>query len=176
MSVNSKMTAIADKIRALLGITGTMGMDAMASNLNSAVTEVDSQAALIQQIRTSLNGKVAGGGGGGGSSGITIGVKTETVSSNSLSISFSGLPDNPKMFSIIPTTAFKVDKNAVAVLNIVYDGSAIYGMYCTNQNTVYSDTYYSKAYSNGTLTVTSSASNAGGYFRGTTSYMLVYCV
>ena len=54
MSVNSKMTAIADKIRALLGITGAMGMDAMATNLGNAVTEVDSQAALIQQIKDGL--------------------------------------------------------------------------------------------------------------------------
>lgn len=66
MSINSKMTAIADKIRALLGITGTMGMDAMATNLNSAASEVDSQAALIQQIKSALDGKTAGGGGGGG--------------------------------------------------------------------------------------------------------------
>lgn len=34
MSVNSKMTAIADAIRSLLGITGTLGLDAMATKLN----------------------------------------------------------------------------------------------------------------------------------------------
>lgn len=58
MSVNSKMTAIADKIRALLGITGTMGMDAMANNLGNAVTEVDSQADLIQQIKGAISENV----------------------------------------------------------------------------------------------------------------------
>lgn len=57
MSVNSKMTAIADKIRTLLGITGTMGMDAMATNLGKAVTEVDAQTALIQQIKILLFGE-----------------------------------------------------------------------------------------------------------------------
>lgn len=40
MSVSSKMTAIADKIRALLGISGTMGLDAMATNLGTEQTNV----------------------------------------------------------------------------------------------------------------------------------------
>lgn len=35
MSVNTKMTAIADKIRGLLGLTGTMGLDAMATHLGT---------------------------------------------------------------------------------------------------------------------------------------------
>lgn len=64
MSVNSKMTAIADKIRALLGISGKIGLDAMADNLGTAVEACDSQAALIAQIRTALEGKAAGGSGG----------------------------------------------------------------------------------------------------------------
>lgn len=59
MSVNSKMTAIADKIRALLGITGTMGMDAMANNLGNAVTEVDSQADLIQRLKGAISENVS---------------------------------------------------------------------------------------------------------------------
>ena len=42
MSVNSKMTAIADKIRSLLGITGAMGLDAMATNLETEQTNVAS--------------------------------------------------------------------------------------------------------------------------------------
>ena len=42
MSVNSKMTAIADKIRTLLGISGTMGLDAMANNLGTVQTNISS--------------------------------------------------------------------------------------------------------------------------------------
>lgn len=64
MSIQSKMTAIADKIRTLLGISGTMGLDSMATNLGNAVTEVNSQASLISQITTALEGKATGGGGG----------------------------------------------------------------------------------------------------------------
>lgn len=47
MSVNSKMTAIADKIRALLGISGAMGLDAMATHLGTEQTNVASAFAAI---------------------------------------------------------------------------------------------------------------------------------
>ena len=54
MSVNSKMTAIADPIRTLMGSTGKMGLDVMASNLGNAVNEVDTQNSLIEQIKAGL--------------------------------------------------------------------------------------------------------------------------
>lgn len=59
MSVNSAMTAIADKIRTLLGISGTMGLDGMSANLQTAVTTVDTQTDLITQIEAALEGKTA---------------------------------------------------------------------------------------------------------------------
>lgn len=66
MSVNSKMTAIANQIRSLLGLTDRIGLDAMATNLNTANSEVASQAELISQIAAALEGKTAGSSGGGG--------------------------------------------------------------------------------------------------------------
>lgn len=61
MSVHFKMTAIAEPIRILMGKTGKMGLDAMAEDLGVAVTEVDAQNNLIQQIKTALVDKAAAG-------------------------------------------------------------------------------------------------------------------
>lgn len=61
MSINSKMTAIANPIRTLKGTSGAMGLDAMASNLGEVVNECDTQADLITQIKTALADKAAGG-------------------------------------------------------------------------------------------------------------------
>lgn len=56
-----RLTAIADKIRSLLGLTGTMKLDEMANNLGTVNAEVDTQAELINQISTALEGKAGGG-------------------------------------------------------------------------------------------------------------------
>jgi len=48
MSVDSKMTAIADQIRTLIGSTGVMGLDAMATNLTAANNAVNSAIAAIE--------------------------------------------------------------------------------------------------------------------------------
>lgn len=47
MSVNSKMTAMANSIRALLGLTGTMGLDAMATHIGTEKTNVDNALTAI---------------------------------------------------------------------------------------------------------------------------------
>lgn len=60
MSINSKMTAIADKIRALLGVSGMMGLDSMASNLQTATDQVDTQTTLIAQIAAAIVGRATG--------------------------------------------------------------------------------------------------------------------
>ena len=60
MSLKSKMTAIADKIRTLLGITNTMGLDAMSDNLQAVQTEVNTQNDLIAQISATLETKMTG--------------------------------------------------------------------------------------------------------------------
>lgn len=65
MSFNSKMTAIADEIRTLSGTTGAIGLDAMASTLNtenaSFSSNLETQDNLIAQIQVALEGKAAGG-------------------------------------------------------------------------------------------------------------------
>jgi hypothetical protein len=62
-TVNSKMTAIADEIRTLTNTTEPMGLDAMATNIETANTATTTQESLISQIQTALIGKASGGSG-----------------------------------------------------------------------------------------------------------------
>lgn len=56
MSVNAKMTAIADEIRILSGTTSKIGLDVIKNLLNDANTEIDIQTDLITQILTAMGG------------------------------------------------------------------------------------------------------------------------
>ena len=57
MSVNSKMTAIADQIRTLQGGTDKLGLDAMAAEIDVANRTVESQAELLAALNQALSGK-----------------------------------------------------------------------------------------------------------------------
>lgn len=57
MSVNSKMTAIADEVRTLNGGTEKLGLDAMAAQVGAANAVIDEQADMLAQLRTKLEGK-----------------------------------------------------------------------------------------------------------------------
>lgn len=58
MTVNSKMTELADEVRELSGSTGKMGIDAMVSTLNTENANFNinltNQNDLISQIQTAL--------------------------------------------------------------------------------------------------------------------------
>lgn len=59
MSVNSKMTALADEIRVLSGTTEPMGLDDMESHVEDANTNVSTEADLIAQIASALQNKTS---------------------------------------------------------------------------------------------------------------------
>ena len=59
MSVNEKMTAIANEVRTLSGASDKLSLDEMASHTKDANDEIATQDDLIQQIQTALIGKVA---------------------------------------------------------------------------------------------------------------------
>lgn len=87
MGVNSKMTVIADKIRSLLGVTGTMGLDAMATNLGTEQTNVSNAfTAIGNKGGTVPSSKVSGNLVSAINSiptGVTIQRKTGTFTTNS---------------------------------------------------------------------------------------------
>ena len=171
MSVSSKMTAIADKIRALLGITGALGMDAMATNLQSAITETESQESLISQIEAALEGKT------GAAPGVSVGSASTKPSSNSTSIAFTGLKGQPKMFAISPTGNITLGSTRY-VTSVMYDGDTTHGTYgyraSSSATSYYSASYFTWTYSNGTLTVRTNSSTNGGNFTSSATYKLAY--
>ena len=57
-TVNTKMTAIANEIRELSGTMDAMGLDAMASHVNAANSEITNQTGVIEEIITALSNKV----------------------------------------------------------------------------------------------------------------------
>ena len=177
MSVKSKMTAIADKIRALLGISGTMGLDAMATNLTTAQNEVSVQEDLITQIAAALEGKAVEG---GGSSQSSIFTATARVTSNNQQISFTGLTAQPKAFAVIPTGNITLSTSNRFVVNVNYDGTTLGGVYCygsggwnATYTAGYSASYFTQTYSGGTLTIKTSSTTNGGYFAANVDYALI---
>ena len=179
MSVNSAMTAIADKIRALLGISGTMGLDAMATNLTTAQTEVATQEDLIEQIAAALEGKAAGGNAPQEPE-LTIFTATASVTANNQQISFTGLPEQPKAFAVIPRGNITLNTSNRFVTNVNYDGTTLGGVYCygsgswnASYTAEYSAAYFTQTYSNGTLTIRTSSTTNGGYFAANVDYALV---
>lgn len=84
MSVNTKMTALANEIRELSGTTTSKGIDVMTSDIDAANTEIAGQTELIAQITTALEGKA-----GGASNGIEYEIITIPEGATSASYTLS---------------------------------------------------------------------------------------
>ena len=62
MSVNEKMTALANEVRTLSDKTETLSIDEMTSTLNAENTNLITQAEIITQLENAIAGKAIGGG------------------------------------------------------------------------------------------------------------------
>lgn len=141
------LTAIADKIRVLSGVSGGMGLDDMANEVGNANDDVDTEASLIAQIATALEGKSAGGGNSATTASVTVYAQNGTrfiyIGENGLSnienvtktvqmvVPSICLVQNGNMFSDLPFT----NKNTEQLFNNLYTACA----YVTGETTIYAE-------------------------------------
>lgn len=84
MTVNSKMTELADEVRELSGSTNKMSIDAMTNSLGETNAEVGNQADLIAQIKSAVDNLPEASGGSGEIDWISI--WDEMLAGNRLSV------------------------------------------------------------------------------------------
>ncbi|MBR4888286.1 MAG: hypothetical protein IKU17_03995 [Clostridia bacterium] len=88
-------------------------------------------------------------------------------------LSVTGLPSQPKAFSLLPASDFSVNSNPGYVLSVLYDGATTHGVYTVRSgyspSYTYTATYSTEAitwnYSDGTLLLSVSGANfrSGAY-------------
>ena len=150
-------------------IKGVTTTNLTAENIKSGVT-VKIGDSTDDDCVTSITGTYEGGGGGGG--GMTVATATKTLTSAGSSISFTSLAGEPTSFAIISNADLATGASPYKVATVVFDGTNIIGQQITNTNNAqvsYDSTSFSKSYSSGTLTVSSSSP----YFQAVT-YSLIY--
>lgn len=126
MSVNTKMTALADEIRELSGTTTSKSIDAMTSDVDIANTEITQQANLIAQISEALEGKASESGGGTNStSGVfdILDLPVGSVIGSNCKLYFPYAETNPN--DIFYNSACVFEMNPLLIFS---DGTKIFGM------------------------------------------------
>ena len=111
----------------------------------------------------------------GGTSG-NIQTKDVQVGSGATSITFTGLEDEPIYWSLIFKSDFGTSSGYQRVIAARYSGYAdnIWG-YAMDSNANFVNSW-TASYSNGSLTITSSGTNNGGYFHQPGYYQLTYAL
>lgn len=107
-----------------------------------------------------------------GGNSANIGTDDVQVGSGVTSITFTGLTDEPTCFSCMFKDNIGTSSGYTRAHMVVFDGSSIYGMEMGSGSTASSN--WTKSYSNGSLTITSTSTSAGGYFHQPGYYQLTY--
>lgn len=117
----------------------------------------------------------------GGGGGVKISSAEVTPSANSLTITFEGLTEEPKMF-VVQAAANITLASTRFITSVVYDGEKTYGacgytsgsFMSSSGTSAYSETAYTWTYADGTLTITANSASSGGNFKSGTKYVLAY--
>ena len=96
------------------------------------------------------------------------------VGSGATSITFSSLSGKPAYWSCIFKSDFSTSSGYQRVIEVVNDGTNTYGM--AMDSSAKAQTSWTASYSGGSLTITSSGTNNGGYFHQPGYYQLTYAV
>ncbi len=111
--------------------------------------------------------------------GVHVASVTQAPTSNTTSISFSGLAAQPKAFMLIATTQITLS-STYYVTAVTSDGSNTYGTYArkgsgnSSSYNYVSSSYFNWSFSNGVLTVSTQSSSRGGNFKSNVTYRLIY--
>lgn len=96
------------------------------------------------------------------------------VGSGATSITFTGLEDEPLYWSCNFKSNFSTSSGYQRVISVVdFDGE--FGL-AMDSSAHTSNSYWTSSYNNGSLTITSQGTNAGGYFHQPGYYQLTYAV
>ena len=96
------------------------------------------------------------------------------VGSGATSITFSSLSGRPLYFSCVFKSTFSTSSGYQRVIDVVNDGTNTYGH--AFDSSAKAQTSWTSSYSGGSLTITSSGTNNGGYFHQPGYYQLTYAV
>lgn len=102
-----------------------------------------------------------------------IDTKQVQVGSGATSITFTGLEDEPACWYVIFQSNFSTSNGYQRVIAVANNGTDTYGLEM-DSSAHYSNQHWTSSYSNGSLTITSQGTNAGGYFHQPGNYLLVY--
>ena len=106
-----------------------------------------------------------------GGSSANIDTKDVQVGSGATSITFTGLDDEPILWSCIFKSNFGTSSGYQRVMFVRDNRNTVWG-YCLDSSVHGSSAYWTSSYNNGSLTITSQGTNQGGYFHQPGYYQL----